>query len=290
MPASTLQHPMRPDEQLVFIHIPKTAGTTFGTVLNSHFLPHEIFPILHMSDDLVNVSPQEFTKYRFVRGHYFYSVLSQVLAGPAAYITMLRDPIERSLSHYGFLQDHDPEPRHSYGPGMDIEEFVFNPHTSLNIIDLQTRLLGAKYEIATMADLIDAQRIHHMEAVAGKSASSPEAIEVLDQMAFFGLAERFDDSLALLAYTLGWPPIAQVQKENVGHKRLRRDQVPPRVLQRIIELNQEDIKLYTYAERLFAARYNQMLAELLDTARHQTEPDRDTIPERATMDAPACQR
>ncbi len=263
MSDSSLKRPILPAEQLVFVHIPKTAGTTLGTILNSHFRQEEICPILHMSDQLLDMSPEDFTPYNLIRGHYYYTFLAEVLTRPAVYITFLRDPVERALSHYGYLQDHAQIQRYTYGQGMDIEEFVFHPLTSLNILDLQTRMLGTTYRVHSMRDLRDVWNAQYMEALVVKSTDAQEAITVLDKMAFFGLAERFDESVALLAYTLGWPPVTRIEKQNIGQQRLRRDQVPPRVLRRIIELNQEDMKLYAHAQQVFAARYDRMLSELL---------------------------
>ncbi|HEV2236061.1 MAG TPA: hypothetical protein VGR57_05300, partial [Ktedonobacterales bacterium] len=45
--------------------------------------------------------------------------------------------------------------------------------------------------------------------------------------------------------------------------RPQRVEVAPRLVDRLIELNQEDLALYAYAQQIFAARYNRMLDELL---------------------------
>src|SRR5262249_40021848 len=84
----------------------------------------------------------------------------------------------------------------------------------------------------------------------------------LDRFAFVGLTERFRESVALLAYTFGWRPVAEVPVRNVTEKRIRRDQLTGETATRIQELNALDFALYAYAQELFDERYRAMIDDL----------------------------
>ena len=72
-----------------------------------------------------------------------------------------------------------------------------------------------------------------------------------NQFSFVGLAERFNDSLVLLARQFGWRNVFYV-KRNVTRGRPHRDKIPAKVLSQIRAQNALDWELYTFAKHLFA--------------------------------------
>jgi hypothetical protein len=239
------------DDQLVFVHIPKTGGTALGTYLERQFRPEAVYQVINMSTE--ELDPAVLARYAFVRGHFFYGLISRLITRSAAYVTFLRDPVECVLSHYAHIQRYEPFPRYAIGHGLDLEEFVFNPLAVQRITNLQTRMLGTRLHFARLEQVY----------VAGKGPSAEQAIEVLEGMACFGITEQFAQSLALLAYTFDWPGEDAVPMENVAPERIAREDLAPHVLERILELNQEDSKLYEYGRRLFNARFSALLDGLL---------------------------
>lgn len=255
--SSVAQEPAHADQQLVFVHIQKTAGTTLYTVLDKVFAPGQMSPWLSPWD-FVRGDLESLASYALVRGHVAYGVYARLLPGKPAYMTFLRDPVERVLSHYAHLQRHQPDMPQTLGPGMDLEAFIFHPTACLQVTNMQTRMLTAQLDLARPSDVIGALRLQAQAARTGKNPPAEGAMETLASMAFVGITERFADSLALLTHTFGWPAVTQVRSTNVGDNKPARQQIPSHVLERIVELNQEDIKLYEYARNLFETRYRQM--------------------------------
>jgi len=108
---------------LVFIHIPKTAGTTFHKILSHQFKPSEV-AIHHDAegpppDALFEMMSGPRPKIKAVMGHTsarFHDRLPEV-----RYLTCLRDPVARLISHYHHARLdpthylHDPLIRHGWG-------------------------------------------------------------------------------------------------------------------------------------------------------------------------------
>jgi hypothetical protein len=252
-------------EQLVYLHIPKTAGTTFGAVLDAVFQPDERLALYGMR--LSAFMPGDLAGYRCVRGHVHYGLISTIVMPPVSYITFLRDPIECALSHFGHIQYWRPVPKYAIGKLLDLEEFLYHPDAFHRIANLQSRWLGAPMDLDPRLErrdaFIQARFNEEEEAMAGKFAPAARAMHVLEAMPFFGLVERFDDSIALFSYTFGFAPIHDVVPLNAARRpRPQRAQAAPILLDRLLALNQEDAALYAFAQRLFAARYNRMLDEL----------------------------
>jgi hypothetical protein len=87
---------------------------------------------------------------------------------------------------------------------------------------------------------------------------------ISDEFLFFGLMERFDESLHLLTYTLGWRPIQNYRKKMVAPKPNRLEDIPAETIEAIRDRNQLDIELYNYAADLFKKRYQTMIQNLLE--------------------------
>lgn len=284
---SNIKHRLSPDEQLVYLHIPKTAGTTFSAVLDGLFRPEEVIALysVHFGD----LTPDDLAPYRCIRGHFFRNLIAPLIPRQPTYITFLRDPVECALSHYGHIQRRPPVPKYAVGHGLDLEEYLYHPLAYHRVANLQSRWLSAPMYFDPLLDhrtrVSQAQRYEEAEAIAGKWPPAERAMRVLDAMPFFGLVERFEDSMALFTYTFSFAPIQQVERKNTARvPRPQREQVAPRLLDRLHELNQEDAALYAYAQRLFAARYNRMLVELLDAARHPDQREPAALVERAPVE------
>ena len=223
---SILKRPLTSHDQLVFLHLQKTAGMTLHAVLDSHYSAKQICPIMYQIDFMEH-TPDELERYALLHGHFFHGIASRLLRGHPVYMTFLRDPVERALSQYAHMQTRQVDPPHAYGVGMDLETFVFHPNASKHITNLQTRLLGARFSLDSMDEIMDALEAEELLVHMGKGTTAAEAIEVLESMAYVGLTEQFDDSMALLTYTFGWPPIKEVTSRNIGTGKPVRERIPP---------------------------------------------------------------
>ncbi len=103
--------------------------------------------------------------------------------------------------------------------------------------------------------------------IAGQADYS-RAIRLLDQFLMVGLVEQFDKSLILLrerlCHTLGLSHFRIVYKRmNVSHnRRITSASLPQNIRGRLLEMNQEDLKLFEYAKK----RINKELQQLRHVA------------------------
>lgn len=111
---------------LLFLHIPKTAGTAFREVVMPNYRQSEVmyvygdppgFPSTCLRD--IPLSQRE--RLRLVFGHYGYGVHCD-MPNPCDYAAIIRDPLMRIWSHYRHLvRDQDPAAVRS-GKPIKIEE------------------------------------------------------------------------------------------------------------------------------------------------------------------------
>jgi Sulfotransferase family len=97
---------IKADLRLVFVHIPKTGGTTLHHHFSAFFRPEEICP--ERFSNLQNYSIDELAQWRFFSGHFNADEIKRI-PGPVFIVTVLRNPIERLLSHYYFWKRHSAQ-------------------------------------------------------------------------------------------------------------------------------------------------------------------------------------
>ncbi len=239
---------------MLYLHVPKTAGTTLIGLLEEQFQPKEICALeawLDLPKYDVDYSP-----FRFLRGHVAFEI-GKVLPRPLRIVTMLRDPIERTLSNYEMMRRQPGDPWHLVVKDMSIGEFVASPLTRHLFENTQTRLFGSTWDIQRITDITaEKERIP-----ADLLAVAKDRLAGCD---FVGLTERFQESLDLLTYTFGWFPRSDIESRNVAPVgRLQRDELAPKVLHQLEDRVHLDLELYRFAETLFAERRAAMVNDLL---------------------------
>jgi hypothetical protein len=223
----------RGDEPLVvFVHIRKTAGKTLRQVLYRQYrrrntkLVRNYFTDASSSFVAVSDLAANPRDLQALHGHMLFW---PELPWPEAtrFVTILRDPVERTLSHYYWLCARSRRYTKS------LEEAISDGSIHDN---LQTRVISGE-----MPDYMG----------LGEDALA-KAIERLDLFAVVGVTERFDESLALMTQTLGWQ-WKVYSRENVTPGRKPRSEIAPETIARIEEINQLDAVLYRRATERFEA-------------------------------------
>lgn len=134
------------DRGIVFLHIMKTAGTSFFESLQKAFDS----PGIWVNYDALTVLPSEVVERAvLVAGHFPYEA-RKVIAGQKKYLTILRDPRERALSHFHEVESiiaAEPE-----GIAPSIEEFFWDERWSALASNYQTRQLGFEIDIETLGN------------------------------------------------------------------------------------------------------------------------------------------
>ncbi len=240
----------------MFLHIPKTGGGTFGPWLELHCRPGCFFRVgnaLSRPDQFEARLPvlARTTGVEVVAGHFPFGQHER-LPRPARYLTLLRNPVERTLSHYHHLMKIVPAGTTKAG---------LNPHwlpappAGLSLSDclveggyippnLQTRMLCG---------------LRSLDEQLPRGALE-RAKENLSNFAFVGTIERLEEFLALMNVRLGWATLVYTR---AGTNPLRppRADVPSEQVELLEEQNALDSELYRHA------------TGLLDSAVERAGPD-----------------
>src|ERR1044071_1730256 len=240
------------DRALLFLHIPKAAGTTLHSVIERQFQPAVTYTIPGADSpqgikEFIELPPEQRAKIRLLKGHMPYG-LHKYLSVPATYITMLRDPVDRVVSHYYFVRRSPGVSHHSEVSSgrMGLDDFV-RERASIGANNDQTRLISGVEKVN--------RKLWSGGEGVNEEPGDTDILEIAkanirDHFTHVGLAENFDESLLLLRRRLGWRNVYYV-KQNVTKGRLSKRQVPRETLSLIEKHNELDMALYEYARARF---------------------------------------
>lgn len=243
-----------PPPILVHLHIPKNAGTTLSRMLKLRTLLHPPTNLLRRAAVLgqyqhptetrlraiAEMSPGDKRRVRFYEEHCGYGV-HEHLPRACIYLTMLRDPIDRTLSVYDFLRQEGRIPA-----GQTLGEFLDAPTIRRVwwVDNAQVRYLAGEH-----GEIVDVPVGECAAALLGTAKRRLES-----DIAWFGLLDRFDESLFLLCRRLGWSTAVAVRSNVTRQRTSRRATVAPELLDRITAMNALDMELDVFARGLFQQR------------------------------------
>jgi hypothetical protein len=226
---------------LIFIHLPKAGGTTLMGAVIARYRAGRGFRFTGLpsrTEEFKALPAEERARYDVVHGHVHFGI-HQWLPDPAIYATMLRDPVERIISHYYFVKSSPEHYLHDMlsESGWTLEQYAAE---------------GLNWETDNDQVRWLTQPEHQDVPLGQVSRSLLEEAKWNLQNAFtvFGLVERFDESLECFRRAFGWADLACERVKNVNTERPRAP-LPQRTIDAIRRANRWDVELYEFASELF---------------------------------------
>ena len=224
------------DTLFIFTHIPKTSGTSLIKELAEPNLGSTKIARIGSFQRLMRGCKEDFN---FISGHFPYGV-HHFTHRDVKYITFLRDPIDRAVSFYYFVQQDgdNPKTRHplcDYAESVSLKDFY---------LDKQFHNLQTRYT----AGLLFHKSYTFLDSLGLENKVLERAISNLrNRYFFFGFLEEREESLQTLARKLKWNKGVKVSPQKKTRLRVKVNDLDNETLQVLKFANRLDQKLYDFA-------------------------------------------
>jgi hypothetical protein len=231
-------------ERFFFVHLQKTAGTTLIKRFQRHIEEAAVYPNPSDCDIVASVISVEHLlerwrargdEVRFVSGH-FPLCTTELLGGEFTTLTVLREPVERTLSYLRHHRKVTPADRDASLEAVYDDSFRFHGLVHNHMVKMFS---------LTVAEMTDGA-LTRVEFTEDRLESAKERLAGVDAV---GLQEQFEDFCADLTRRFGWP-LDKPRRINFTDP----CDVSDEFRARIAEDNALDVELYRFAQELCERR------------------------------------
>ena len=247
-----VEEPDAEPHRFFVVHIQKTAGTSLRDRFRNHFPTEAIYPNGSDGKALVAViSVQRLLEswaergdqIRLIAGHFPLSTV-ELIDAPFTTLTVLRDPVQRTLSYLRHQRSVVPEDR-----ATPLEQIYDDPF----------RFDGLIHNHMTRMYSLSVEEMREADGALARVPYTPERLELakegLSRIDDIGLQSHFEEYCEHLGdrygLDLGAPKVANTTEEM---------DVPEHLVERIRHDNAMDVELYDFAERLYRERRTSLRA------------------------------
>jgi PAS domain-containing protein len=217
---------------LIFLHMSKAGGSTLNHVLDWNYDRTRTITVYKQIPPLIALPDDEKRQIQCLKGMVFYGI-HRYLPQECEYITILRHPIERIISHYFYLSARKRrlgEPIYDMSLDDVLELEPFWPTYQLRLL-----VGGGSIESVLHDPLPD------------------NALEIAKQnlarhFVLAGVLDYYDETLLMMKQTFGWTR-AFYARQNVGQARAPRGDIPASTRQRLEEACALEMQLYRHVKQ-----------------------------------------
>ena len=232
---------MREPHRYFFVHMMRTAGSVLRARLLNHFGEAAVYPTRRdgtdpltpylLIDHLLERLAARGDHIRVISGH-FPLCTTELIDGRCTTLTLLREPVERTLSYLRGQREIERTDR-----DKTLEEIYDDPVRFHRVVhNHMTKMLSL-----TPVEMTDGM-LTHVEFNRGHIERAKEALSGIDAV---GLQEHFEDYCDELGARFGWH-LREPETVNTSAS----VEVPDSLRARIAEDNAFDIELYEFAKKL----------------------------------------
>jgi hypothetical protein len=229
------------DPLVAFIHTQRTGGSTLDAILKRQYGSSyqgvgNLKTYLETVDAVREIGRSPDPGLRAIRGHMAFGIQA-FLPSDTRYVTFLRNPVERVISHYHMLRHRDSAVLDFGLPPMPdsltLKDCVTDGRYLLD--NLQTRMLSDS--LSPLGE-VSVERLEEAKR------------NLRERFFVVGLTEEFNRSLVLLQSRLELPRVSY-RSRSVTPDRPAPDDVNPTTRRKIERRNAFDLELYEVARELF---------------------------------------
>lgn len=234
---------------VVFIHVPKTGGTTLKMCFKKRFLK-SVFYInkRELEKDFSDRSQEEKDELDYIHGHIPTGVVHHAVSRPCVYLSMFRDPLAKAVSNYAHIIQW---PKHRWH-----KRFIEKQITLEKFLTEHDDIRDFLLDNPTTRCFSDPRETHDEQPM------TPELVRrvkttLREQFTLIGLTERFTDSIFLFCRRLEIP-VRLYLKHNVTRRLEKTADLRPEVITRFKEHNWADYEVYDFAKQLFERQWDKL--------------------------------
>ena len=223
---------------VVFLHFPKTAGTTYGTYLSKH-CPGKGYGFASWHA----VGPKRLEAPEGVlKGHMTFEQVSH-LQGKSLFVTIMRHPLERSISLYQHMRRVPGSAQHEQAMSLSLDEYL---HQGIAANQYLMLLAGVPDWEA------DPPRLRQDPDPAARLDKALGRLSCFDHI---GSIEDLGSSMTHLARLIGVAPPATIGRLNQGAHQRTDLIISADAVEAFEELAEADLRIYKRAMELRDLQY-----------------------------------
>ena len=242
---------------LYFFHIPKTSGVSFHHFLAKTFGEGAVSPPMIWDAWPADLSTAR--NWKVWVGH-FGGLLPFVLKSWPRMVTILRDPVDRTISHINHIRRAPDHPLHTLAEGLSFLEYCHHTRLRRTVDNFQARYLAslsfaqsilktARHPVRATSALAFEDALFSLDSQFDLLES---ALHAMSEMEMVGIAEKHVQTLKLFSQKFNGPSVSAAHRENAaGDGQARRADLSNEELECIQKLTRIDQLVYDCASERF---------------------------------------